>query len=339
MTATEVPIVVPRPPDHNRVGLDYHRPMPRPKIVGPVIDFHTHLLAARHGDDWFAAARHHGIDAFVTMAPLEEALGLQRRWGDRLRFIVVPKWVDTSPNWADDWLRRIEGFFNIGSRIVKFHMAPGTMHARKWRLDSPALRPIFDEIVARGMAVMTHVGDPDTWYAGKYADASVYGSREDHYRMWRSVMDQYPRVPWVAAHLAGNPENLPRLQSLLDRYPNLMLDCSATRWIAREISKQRDGAREFFIRNQTRILFGSDQVSGTDRGFDFLSSRFWVHRKLWETAYGGPSPIFDPDLPADAQPAIHGLALPDETLQRMYHDNAQALLSKLGIAFDEGRWD
>ena len=57
--------------------------------------------------------------------------------------------------------------------------------------------------------------------------------------------------------------------------------------------------REFVIRNQNRLLWGSDQVSGDGRGWDFLASRWWCHRKLWETAYDATSPIFDPDLPED----------------------------------------
>ncbi|MDB5173740.1 MAG: hypothetical protein JWN51_2513, partial [Phycisphaerales bacterium] len=84
---------------------------------------------------------------------------------------------------------------------------------------------------------------------------------------------------------------------------------------------------------QDRILFGSDQVSTDDRGFDFLASRFWVHRKLWETAYVGPNPILDPDLPPDQQPTLRGLALPDGVLQKLYHDNATRFLARVGVRF------
>jgi hypothetical protein len=105
--------------------------------------------------------------------------------------------------------------------------------------------------------------------------------------------------------------------------------------MVREISAQRDAAREFCIRNQDRLLWGSDQVSGNDRGFDFLASRWWTHRKLWETAYSGPCPILDPDLPADQQPIMRGLALPDDVLQKLYHDNAVNLLARVGVRFDE----
>lgn len=326
------PVLAPaKASEYNRIGVDFHAPMPRPKVRGIVIDAHTHLVAARHARVWFETAAHYGIDAFVSMTPLEEAAVVQREWPGRIQFIVIPQWQQPS---IDDWLRRLEAFYNLGSRIIKFHMAPGTIARSGLRLDSPQLRPVIREAVDRGMVLMSHVGDPDTWYNGKYADASKYGTREDHYKMWEGILSEFPHVPYLGAHLGGNPENLPRLQDLLDRYPNLVLDCSATRWMVREISARRDAARDFFIRNQDRILFGSDQVSGDDRGFDFLASRFWCHRKLWETAYNGPGPILDPDLPEDRQPTIHGLALPDTVLQKIYHDNTIKLLVKVGVRFE-----
>jgi len=313
--------------------------MPRPKVRGTVIDFHCHLLAARHAKVWFETAAHFGIDAFMSMTPFEEVMHLQRDWPGKIQFIVVPKWqdIDTASlsQWIDDWRRRLDMFWNTGSRMVKFHMAPGTIQRRGLKLDSPELKPFFDAIKERKMGVMTHVGDPDTWYNGKYADREKFGTRSEHYAMWEHALEEHHEIPWVGAHMGGNPEDLDRLQFFLDKFPQLSLDCSATRWMARELSNRRDEAREFFIKNQDRIMWGSDQVSGDDRGFDFLASRWWVHRKLIETAYIGRSPIFDPDLPEDRQPQLRGLALPDETLQKLYHDNAQRYLANLGIAFAE----
>jgi predicted TIM-barrel fold metal-dependent hydrolase len=332
------PVFAPAKKDeYNRTNVDFRRPMPRPKVRGKVIDFHCHLFARRHAEEWYESAKHYGIDCFVTMCPLEEAMVLQRDYGDRLQFIAVPAWRDSSPQWVSNWVDRIAAFYNMGSRMVKFHMAPGTMVMRNYRLDAPILKPVFDAIHERRMAIMTHVGDPDTWYHGKYIDTAKYGTRNEHYEMWEKALSEYPKdMPWIGAHLGGNPEDLGRLQRLLDTFPNLYLDCSATRWMVREISKQRDAARDFFIRNSDRILFGSDQVSGDDRGFDFLASRFWCHRKLWETAYIGPSPIIDPDLPENQQPVMHGLALPDDVLQAIYHDNPVKILKWVGA---EQTWD
>ncbi len=331
LTAAAAAVMAPaKSGEYNRLKLDYRQPIPRPKVKGIVVDAHTHLIAARHGKVWFETAAHYGIDAFVTMAPLEEVLGLQRDWPGRIQFITIPAWQNPS---IDDWLRRLEMFYNLGSRIIKFHMAPGTMAMRKIRLDSPVLRPVLREAAGRGMILMSHVGDPDTWYSNKYADAAKFGTREEHYAMWERVLEEYKDHPWLGAHLGGNPENLGRLQGLLDRFPNLYLDNSATRWMVREISARRDAARDFLIRNADRILFGTDQVSGDDRGFDFLASRFWAHRKLWETAYNGPSPILDPDLTEDQQPTLRGLALPDEVIQKLYHDNVIKLLQRVGVGF------
>ena len=172
------------PDEYNRIGLDYRRPMHRPKVRGLVIDWHTHLLARRHAETWFEAADHFGIDNFLTMTPLEEAVALQRDWGHRLHFITIPDWRDQSPHWQDNWVRRIEAFYNLGSRVIKFHAAPGTMAMRGWRLDDERGKPMFAEARARGMILMSHIGDPDTWYSGKYTDTAKYGTREEHFAMW-----------------------------------------------------------------------------------------------------------------------------------------------------------
>src|SRR4051812_5229764 len=232
MTQTSAPVAAPPPPpsfapaveaEYNRTAVDFRAPMPWPKVKGPVIDFHCHLFAARHAKVWFEAGRHYGIDHFLTMTPLEEVVGLQRDWPGRIHFIAVPQWMYEGPDFVSDWLRRIEMFYNLGSRIVKFHVAPQTI-VKRTRLDAPELQPIFREIRDRKMMIMTHVGDPETWYQSKYTDTKKYGTRDEHYQMWEGVLSQFPDTPWIGAHLGGNPENLPRLQSMLDRFPNLMLD-------------------------------------------------------------------------------------------------------------------
>src|SRR5690606_27026921 len=111
----------------------------------------------------------------------------------------------------------------LGSRIVKFHLAPGTMAARGWRLDSPMIRRLMAEVRARKMILMTHIGDPETWYAGKYANADKYGTRAAHYQAWEAALAEFADTPWLGAHLGGHPEDLSHLQRLLDTYPNLML--------------------------------------------------------------------------------------------------------------------
>jgi Amidohydrolase len=323
---------LPTLPEHNRTGIHYRRPMPRPAVRGRVVDAHCHLLAQRHADLWFEAADHFGIDTFFTMSPLEEVLTLQRRYGHRLHFIAVPNWYALAEaDIFERWHRALESFHNLGSRIAKLHMAPGTMKRASYSFDDDRIRGILSSIRDRGMAIMTHVGDPETWYVGKYQSDPTFGTRAHHYAAWERALEDYRGTPWLGAHLGGNPEDLGRLQTLLDRFPDLMLDLSATRWMVREVSARRDEARDFILRNQNRLLWGSDQVSADNRDWDFFASRWWCHRKLWETAYHDTTPIFDPDCPLDAQPKLSGLALPDSVLQKLYRDNAVKFLYRVGI--------
>ena len=121
--------VVTSVPDYNRTNLNYRDPLPRPKVRGKVIDFHCHLLSVRHAPAWFAAADHFGIDFFVTMMQLEEAMSLYRDYGDRIAFIAVPSWQAPVGDPVDDYLRRVEAFYNMGCRIVKFPLRP-RVHAQ-----------------------------------------------------------------------------------------------------------------------------------------------------------------------------------------------------------------
>ncbi|HQY87994.1 MAG TPA: amidohydrolase family protein [Tepidisphaeraceae bacterium] len=319
-------------PEYNQTFVNFRQPWPRAPVNGTVIDGHVHLLGSRHAESWFEAADHFGIDNFVSQTPLEEVLTLSRRWGHRLQFVAVPNWMKLGePNRIDDWMRRLDAFANIGSKIAKAHLAPGTIKRTKLTIDGEEMSKIFRAMRDRGMIIMTHVGDPQLWYDGKYKDDAEYGTRADHYRLWSQRLEEHRGWPWLAAHLGGWPEGLNDMQGMLDRFPDLILDLSATKWIVRELSVQRDQAREFIMRNQDRLIWGSDQVSTDNRDFDFYASRWWCHRKLFETAWRGPSPILDPDATSERPSKIDGLALPTTVLQKLYHDNVQRLFSRVGV--------
>ena len=323
----------PKREDFDRLGLDYRRPgLPPPPVGRPVIDCHTHLVNAAHADAWFAAADVYGVDHTVTMTPLEEAVRLVRGpHGDRVTLIAVPEWAphgyDEEPFW-----RRVAAYRNLGCRVVKFHLAPGTMAKSGLKLGSERLRRYVHRAIDLGLIVMSHIGDPRAWYDSpdRYGgDPEFWGTRDQHYDAWETLLEETRGHPWWAAHLGGNPEDLPRLQRMLDSYPDLTLDLSATRWMVREVSERRDAARAFVIRNQDRLMWGSDQVSQDARGFDFYASRWWCHRKLWETAHVGPSPIRDPDAPGGVA-TLRGLALGDGVLGKLYRQNVLRLLTRVG---------
>jgi hypothetical protein len=306
--------------------------MPRPKVNGIVIDFHCHLLATGHARDWFEAADHFGIHQFVSMTPLEEVVGLLRDWGDRLHFIAVPQWGPNAPAELDRRLHtRIESFYNLGSRMVKFHAAPGTMAMRGVRLDHPSMRPLFREAVGRGMAIMTHIGDPQTWYDGKYGDAAKFGSRADHYAMWESLLEEYRGVPWVGAHMGGNPEDLHRLQDLLDRYPTCgWIAARRAGWCARSAPA---GTRPASSSSATRT--GSS--SAPTRSAATTAASTSSPAASGPTASCGRPPTSAPARsstptcrPTASRPSA-AWRLPDVVLQKIYHDNPLRFMRGIGM--------
>ena len=64
-----------------------------------------------------------------------------------------------------------------------------------------------------GMIFMVHVSDPDTWFATKYRDPSLYGTKQSQYEPLEPLLERFPR-PWIAAHMAGSPEDLGFLAKL-----------------------------------------------------------------------------------------------------------------------------
>jgi predicted TIM-barrel fold metal-dependent hydrolase len=324
--------------DANRLGLDYRAEAARLPWRGPIHDVHTHINSVEAARLFFEVADVLGIQRVWTMTQLENVDALKAEFGDRLQFIAVPNYSANRDNpavWTSDWLKRIELFRAKGCRIVKLWSAPrGRDFTDQLRLDSATVQQAVKLARELDMMFMTHVADPDTWFATKYADSAKYGTKMQQYEPLERLLDDHGDVPWIAAHMAGDPEHLDHLQELLDRHANLYLDCSATKWMVRELSKQPAAFADFCKRNAGRVLFGSDIVANTaDMSFDLFASRWWALRTLIETDYDGPSPIVDPDLslvdptlPKESTALLRGAKMTPAVMKELYADAAERLL-------------
>lgn len=325
--------------DANRLGLVYETEASRLPWPGPITDVHTHLESPEAADRFRAVARRYGVGHCWTMSPLEIVDALRERHGDWLTFIAVPNhraWREPG-TFTIDWMRRIEAFAEKGARVAKFWTAPRSrdMHPAL-ALDHPVNREARRLAREAGMIFMTHVADPDTWFASHYADARRYGTKAAQYGPLERALDQTPDVPWIAAHMAGHPEDLDHVHRLLERHPNLHVDTSATKWQVRELSRHPERFTELVRAHPGRVLFGSDLVAGRDRdGEDYFASRYWALRTFLETDYRGPSPIVDPDL-ALLDPGrgphptaeLNGASLDPASLAELYGGAAEKLLRR-----------
>ena len=346
----------------NLLGFDYQAEAKKFLSLPGIIDVHSHIVGGDAARVYLRAARDYGITRTYSMTPWSQIEPVRQVLGDSVHFIAIPEWSDPDPirAFGEGFLQTLEDFYQQGSRVVKFWSAPrGTDIGLRvgqpnlLKIDAPHRISAMKRAAELRMTIMVHVGDPDTWFATKYANAAVYGSKRDQYIGFERVLDMFD-CNWIAAHMGGWPEDLAFLSGMLERHPNLNLDSSATKWIVRELSKHpREQIVEFFTRWRERVLFGSDivtsnahlvsQVSGNEKAdqagseaeaYDLYASRYWALRMLLEGSYQGPSPIADPDLAmvepgkysVTDSPILVGQGLSPHILESMYFANAQRLL-------------
>jgi predicted TIM-barrel fold metal-dependent hydrolase len=296
-------------------------PPPR-KVRGPVIDVHTHASEAATNHELIEAGRTYGIAKVVVIATFDAGLALQNQYPREVVLAVRPIVSEPKKQIAllDGAVETVHRARQSGAPLIKFWFAPRIRDRLDFLLDSPRLDPVFEAIAEEGLGVLVHVSDPDRWFERKY-DPAKYGTKADQYPMLEARLRQFPTVPFLAAHMGGDPEHLEHLADLLTRYPNLYLDTSATKWIIRELGRQREAAREFFGRWADRICFGTDQVVLKESDPVRYTMRYWVHQMFWETDLVCRSPIPDPD--SDGPPYIRGLDLPEDVLRRIYWETAE----------------
>lgn len=337
-------------PEHNVTGIDYTQ---REHLVhtGPIIDIHTHVMVTRPGDPingpptgkgpgasleqaetMLEIGRTFGIVHTVTMCPPDDIPMLREKFGEELSYngIISKSKIDDSDDHAYQLLDR---FLELGIKIVKYWAAPrgrdrGLFVDAPWRIETTK------RAIAAGIRVfMVHVGDPDTWFRTVYADSAKFGTKPEQYVGLERLLEMFPDVAWVGAHMGGNVEHPDHLNMLLEKYPHFHLDTSATKWQVREVSPRRLEVGRLICRHPDRFLFGTDLVTRHHLPREHYVSRYWCQRTLWESDWEGPSPIADPDYRAEAGqpslPTLHGVALPEEVLGKVYFENAARML---GIA-------
>jgi len=334
-------------PEHNVTGHDYDRRTHLRYAGPPIIDIHSHVTMTRPSDNPAGPAggagrdgssdaaammleigASFGVGLTVSMCPAQDIAPLRERLGDRIRFNAM---FGKKPEEPDDAAyRQLDEFLEAGIDILKLWAAPRGRD-RGYTLDPPWRVECVRRARAAGIrTVMVHVGDPDRWWQTAYTDVAKFGTKPDQYIPLRRMIEMFPDMTWIGAHMGGDPEHPDHLESLIEAYPQIHFDTSATKWQVREVSKQRDAVHSLIERHPTRFLFGTDLVTRHGLPPEHYISRYWCQRTLWESDWEGPSPIADPDhVVADGTgptPMLRGVGLSAATLEKVYRTNAERIL-------------
>jgi predicted TIM-barrel fold metal-dependent hydrolase len=338
------------PLEYNVTGIDYAE-RGHFRYAGPaIIDIHAHVMRTAAGDPrdgpppvhgpdasseqagiMLDVAREFGIGKTLSMCLPEDIPPLRERLGPALGFNgPIVKKLDEPDDAA---YRLLDRYVELGVSMIKFWAAPrgrdrGLLVDTPWRIEAAR------RAQAAGVNIlMVHVGDPDNWFRTVYADAGKFGTKSDQYVGLQRLLEMFPKLTIIGAHMGGDPEHPDHLEALIERYPNYYLDTSATKWQVREVSPRRDAIRALVCRYPERFLFGSDLVTRHHLTREHYVSRYWCQRTLWESLWQGQSPIADPDYAAapggSSTPPLCGLNLPANVLEKVYRLNALRLLGPI----------
>lgn len=312
----------------------------------PIVDCHTHLGGPDLNavDQVLEVERAAGVgQVCVLMSSFPDRVnanpeGLYAKWRHPERvwlfagldYSAIARDVDH--RWTLSLAEQVDRLTAMGCDGIKMlNGKPNCRKASGLALDCVVYDDYFARLEQRGLPVLWHVNDPEEFWDPEAAPAWARGpgwlydetfpTKEAIYAECERVLARHPRLRIIFAHFYFLSDDLPRASALLERYPNVCLDLAPGIEMLHNFSKRPQEAREFFLRYQDRILFGTDLAPGGPR------SRIWVVRNFLETDEQFHVPTDEPLFWPDHRTMIQGIALPQDALRRIYAGNFRRVVS------------
>ena len=229
-----------------------------------------------------------------------------------------------------------------GARAVKVWKNVGMVEkdadGKLIMLDNPGLAAVAEQVRALGVPLIAHQGEPyncwlpleqmttdnDREYFRHHPEYHMYLHPEmPGYEDLMGARDRFvaahPQLRVVGAHLASLEYDVDRIGAFLDRFPNASVDLAARMsQVQYQSVRDREKVRNFFIRYQDRLLYGTDLTFGPDADpAEFRREAHTVWSSDWRylaTAETQRVDVLDADVP--------GLALPRAVIDKIYHANS-----------------
>ena len=138
-----------------------------------------------------------------------------------------------------------------------------------------------------------------------------YPSYEQHIKARDCLLQKYPDLNFIGAHLGSLEWNYKELAAHLDSYPNFQVDISSRlNHLQLQSIKDPAGVRDFFLKYADRLLYGTDAIDNLDRmQQSYLNDWlfFTTDQMLESTEIDGQ---------------FRGIKLPEGALKKLYYNNA-----------------
>jgi predicted TIM-barrel fold metal-dependent hydrolase len=273
------------------------------------------------------------------------------------------------PTFFQDALRDLERAAQLGAQGVKVWKDLG-MYARDAsgkliKADDPRLDPFWTRCGELDLPVLIHTADEREYWQPLTFNSFHYGLRvekdqhchnpampswEELIRQRDAILQRHPQTTFIGAHMGSLSFDLRRLGETFDKYPNFSVDTAARQRILGRLNP--NAVRDFFVKYQDRILFGTDDLvlnggrkPGSSGNINIYprddpswlcvnprnaeAVRRWQDRAAFDYAQylqffeTDRLDLLDPNRSAGGWLRIPGIKLPKEVLEKIYHANAE----------------
>jgi predicted TIM-barrel fold metal-dependent hydrolase len=284
-------------------------------------------------------------DSASVKQQLDRALISIKKYPGKV-FYGATFYFDTTGWGTEAWSRKAISHLNIsisgGAVSVKLWKNIGMTERDKngkfIMIDDPALKPIIDFIISKNLPITGHLGEPrNCWLPLSemtVSSDSSYFAENPRYHMFLHpeypsyenqinardlLLELHPDLKFIGCHLGSLEWNVDELAKRLDRFPNMAVDMAARIChLQYQSAKDRERVRNFCIKYQDRLLYGTDLSSNESDDREKVSS--WVHEtwlddwKYFTTKDKMTSDKF--------RGTFEGLQLPKEVVRKIYGENA-----------------
>lgn len=265
---------------------------------------------------------------------LEKAIENVRRSNPK-RFIVFTNMdfaaID-DPEWQSRMVKQLEDDVRKGASGLKIYKSLGMFNTDKdgnrIRINDPRIDPIWKKCGELKIPVLIHSADPKQFWQPidknneRWLELKLHpGRRHDNDPVsWETIIAEqhdvfrkHPKTIFINAHLGWFGNDLRKLGSLMDQFPNMYTEIGA---VIAELGRQPRSGREFIIKYQDRVLFGKDS---------WVPEEYETYFRVLETA----DEYFPYHKRYHAFWRMYGLDLPDDVLKKLYYKNAMKIIPSI----------
>ena len=324
----------------------------------PAVDVHVHaggLTTPEAYEQLIAVMDSAGIGVIWNMSGgsgerLDEILAAGEPYRDRVVNCVNISGNGDSlstPGWAERFATEMERSIQAGAACmgeVSKSIGQGWQNPDGTfiQADDPRLDPIWEMAARYNLPIVIHTSDSvgrfypigplnERHEAGLWrypGDTNIYDDgppRELIEQARENLMRRHPNTRFIWAHMTMQYYNPQALSAFLDEFPNVAVEISAA---VQDLGRAPRLWREFFIKYQDQIIFGSD--GNARRGVDEFWTPHWRFLETFDEHFYHPAQVRTPGgSPGHGRYNISGLGLPDEVLRKIYYENVLEYLPSM----------